>query len=151
MRNFVSFALDPSSESATRLPLTNQVELGLGQNIKSVLKRSDAPLAEAWTISAPSFRAYSGPFSALELIQRHAEESEAESVGGRGPFQLSVGEHPHCAGLPAPSPRKFKHHRRVSVQPSGSSIDSCLSWFSVDLFLDTQGNVAAVTLDLWEP
>jgi hypothetical protein len=41
--------------------------------------------------------------------------------------------------------------RRVSVQPAAGSIDSCLDWFTVDLFVTRSGEVAAVTLDLWEP
>lgn len=55
------------------------------------------------------------------------------------------------ASPPVPAPREFKDYRRVSVQPSDSSIDSCLPWFTVDLFLDEQGSVALVTLDVWEP
>jgi hypothetical protein len=33
----------------------------------------------------------------------------------------------------------------------GGPIDSCLSRFSVDLFVDDYGRITAVTLDLWEP
>ncbi len=151
MRDFVSFAVDPSPETASRLPLANEVALGLSRDIKATLDMSEAADTSAWVLRAKYFRAYTGPFSALELVQRHAEEAGSDSVGGRGAFHISVGEHPHCASPPVPAPREFKDYRRVSVQPSDSSIDSCLSWFTVDLFLDEQGNVAAVTLDIWEP
>lgn len=151
MRDFVSFAVDPSPETASRLPLANEVALGLSRDIESTLDMSEAADTSAWVIRAKYFRAYTGPFTALELIQRHAEEAGSDSVGSRGVFQVSVGQHPHCASPPVPAPREFKDYRRVSVQPSHSSIDSCLSWFTVDLFLDEQGSVAAITLDLWEP
>lgn len=151
MRDFVSFAVDPSPETASRLPLANELALGLSRDIESTLDRSEAADTSAWVLRAKYFRAYTGPFSALELIQRHAKEAGSDSVRGRGAFQVSVGEHPHCASPPVPAPREFKDYRRVSVQPSHSSIDSCLSWFTVDLFLDEQGSVAAITLDLWEP
>lgn len=151
MRDFVSFAVDPSPETASRLPLANEVALGLSRDIESTLDVSEAADTSAWVIRAKHFRAYTGPFSALELIQRHAEKARSDSVGGRGAFQVFVGEPPHCASPPVPAPREFKDYRRVSVQPSHSSIDSCLSWFTVDLFLDEQGTVAAITLDLWEP
>lgn len=151
MRDFISFAVDPSSETAARLPMANEVSLGLSRDIKATLDRSEAPDTSAWVLRAKHFRARTGPFSALELIQRHAEEAGSESVGGRSAFHVSVGEHPHCASPPVPAPREFEDYRRVSVQPSDSAIDSCLSWLTVDLFLDEQGSVVAVTLDLWEP
>jgi hypothetical protein len=37
----------------------------------------------------------------------------------------------------------------VSLEPS--DVDSCLSWFAVDLYLDGDGDIAAVTVELWEP
>jgi len=39
--------------------------------------------------------------------------------------------------------------RRVSVLPR--DMESCLQWWTVDLFLTLDGKIAAVTLDLWEP
>ncbi len=146
MRDFVSFAVDPSPETVSRLPLANEVALGLSRDIKSTLDISEAPDTSAWVLKAKYFRTYTGPFSALERIRRHAEDAGSNSVGGRDAFQVSVGEHPHCASPPVAAPPEFKDYRRVSVQPSDSSIDSCLSWFTVDLFLDEQGSVGAVTL-----
>jgi hypothetical protein len=37
----------------------------------------------------------------------------------------------------------------VSIQPTNTT--SCLEWSTVDLFIDTDGNIAAITLDLFEP
>jgi len=30
-------------------------------------------------------------------------------------------------------------------------MQSCLDWFTIDFFVDNDGMVAAITLDLWEP
>jgi hypothetical protein len=37
----------------------------------------------------------------------------------------------------------------VSVQPAAWS--TCIIWWTVDAFVDANGEIAAVTLDLWEP
>jgi hypothetical protein len=35
------------------------------------------------------------------------------------------------------------------VQPTG--IDTCLLWWTVDLFVSPAGRIEAITLDLWDP
>ncbi len=120
-------------------PLAGSVDLGLGRRL--VLERSAAELRdpEAWKIHVKSFRAYGGPFSALPLM---AEE--------RGPLRVSVGPHRHCAAPRViPPPRGVETLRRVSVQPQ--RMESCLQWWSVDVYVDGVGEVHAVTLDAWEP
>ena len=152
MRDFVAFAVRPSAETAGRLPFAGEVQLGLSRDLKATLDEAESSDASAWMLNAKYFRASTGPFNVLEPIQRHADKTRSTSVRARGgAFRVSVGDHPHCASPPVPAPRGFEHHRRVSVQPSESSIDSCLSWFTVDLFLNEEGSIAAVTLDIWEP
>jgi hypothetical protein len=152
MRDFVAFAIQPSTETARRLPFAGEVQLGLSRDLRTALDAVDAPQASAWVLKAKYFRAYTGPFSALELIQRHTDDAHSRSIRARGgAFHVSVGDHPHCASPPVPAPRGFEQHRRVSVQPSESSIDSCLSWFTADLYLNEEGSISAVTLDVWEP
>lgn len=152
IRDFVAFAVRPSAETAGRLPFAGEVQLGLSRDLKATLDVAETSDASAWVLNAKYFRASTGPFNALESIQRHADESRSTSVRTRGgAFHVSVGDHPHCASPPVPARRGFEHHRRVSVQPSESSIDSCLSWFTVDLYLNEEGSIAAVTLDIWEP
>lgn len=152
MRNFVAFAIQPSAETAGMLPFGGEVRLGLSRDLKTALDEADASQSSAWVLRARGFRAYVGPFSALELIRRHADKTRSTSIrAGGGAFQVSVGDHPHCASPPVAAPQGFERHRRVSVQPSESSVDSCLSWFTVDLFLNNEGSIAAVTLDVWEP
>jgi hypothetical protein len=46
-------------------------------------------------------------------------------------------------------PEGLESLRQQSVQPAKT--DSCLEWFSVDLFVNEDGEIAAVTLDLYEP
>lgn len=111
--------------------------LGLADRL--IVRRSAEELADAkvWRLRAELFRAYVGPFSALDLLV------------DSGPRVVSVGSHPHCASPPMPPPAKVAHLRRVSVQPEDT--ESCLQWFTVDLFMNPGGMIAAVTLDLWEP
>ncbi|MDQ3627849.1 MAG: hypothetical protein M3419_03390 [Actinomycetota bacterium] len=39
----------------------------------------------------------------------------------------------------------------MSVQPVLDADNSCIDWWSVDLFVDADGQVAAVTLGLFGP
>ena len=152
MRDFVAFAVQPSAATAGMVPFAEEVRLGLSRDLATALDRADAPQSSAWVLQTKGFRAHEGPFSALKLIQRHADKASSTSIrAGDGAFQVSVGDHPHCASPPVPAPQGVEGHRRVSVQPSESSIDSCLSWFTVDLFLNKEGTIGAVTLDVWEP
>ena len=134
----VEFARTPNRAHWSALPLAERVRLGLGRRL---LKDADAAeLADprAWTLHAKGFRAYVGPFSALEPLARH-----------EGPLKVSVGPHFHCASPPVPPPRTVAALRRVSVQPG--TYDSCLAWWTVDLFVTPEGEIEAVTHDLWEP
>jgi len=88
-------------------------------------------------LRARLFRAYVGPFSVLDLLDQ------------AGPITSSVGPHSHCASPPIAPPSRVAHLRRVSVQPA--VIESCLQWWTVDLFLSPNREIVAVTMDLWEP
>ena len=98
---------------------------------------------DSWVLEPKVFRAYVPPFSALVTVERHPEV--------RDDVEVSVGPHPHCAAPPQPAPELVAGLRRVSFQPAEASIDSCLMWFTVDLFVNEDGEVVAVTLDIWEP
>ena len=41
--------------------------------------------------------------------------------------------------------------RHVRIQPSTDATSSCLQWFTVDLYLDDQGQARVVSLDRWKP
>lgn len=114
-----------------------EVALGLGQEV--IAFRSFAELSEpaAWRLDRDVFRAYVGPFSALDQLGRGGE------------VNVTVGPHSHCASPPMDPPVGLETHRRLSIQPA--SVRSCLQWWTVDLFLASDGKVEAITLDLYEP
>lgn len=153
VREFAAFARHPRIKTARRLPWSPAgVRLGLGSELLADLDPSRRHTPTSWRISSPNFRGHTGPFSALRTLRLHVEQTGPEAPQRlSGDLQVTVGPHPHCASPPEPPPRGMEAMRRVSVQPADDSITSCLDWFTVDLFLDTGGDIAAVTLDLWEP
>jgi hypothetical protein len=122
------------------VPLADEVALGLG----SVLPgepyiAADLAEAPAWSLDpGDGFRGRVGPFSVLDTL-----------AGAGRDVQVTSGPHRRCVAPPTPPPAGFEGLGQVSIQPTG--IDSCLQWFSVDLFLTADGRVAAVTLDLYDP
>jgi len=153
MQRFVMFAADPTPEGAQLLGLaTTGVRLGLGPRLVQDLDIATAGDPAAWSIPSQAFRAHIGPYSALAVVRQQVEGADADPT--RWPssdLQVSVGDHPHCASPPVPAPEGLDGRRRVSVQPGEGSITSCLDWFTVDLFLDDDDAIVAVTLDIWEP
>lgn len=152
--DFVAFALDPRASTLQPLPLSPQgVRIGLGEDLIKELVPDAATDPASWRINpARAFRGYVGPFSALQTIRGHAQGEGGDSgLRKSGDMTVSVGPHPHCASPPVPAPSGLADARRVSVQPTDDSITSCLAWFSVDFFLDSNRDIVAVTLDLWEP
>lgn len=151
---FVAFATDPGPATADRLPLSPEgLRLGLGQELLRDLPSGDVVVADNWDLAGDDlFRGYAGPFSALTTLDQHVtDESTGEFGRMSNELEVSVGSHPYCASPPVPPPPGLEPQRRVSVQPAERSIDSCLQWFSVDLYLDDEGRISTVTFDRWEP
>lgn len=142
MRAFVEFAADPGPDSAALVPFADDVSLGLGHTLHVDREVDELSEAAAWLIEIRSggFRGFDGPFSAIETV----------SKAGADATVVSVGPHPHCASPSVPPPEEVVDLRRVSLQPAPQSFDTCLGWWTVDLYLTPDGEVAAVTLDLWE-
>ncbi|MBA2615454.1 MAG: hypothetical protein H0U90_06700 [Actinobacteria bacterium] len=140
LRRLAELARRPSARTASAVPFAGRVHLGLGSHL--LLERARAELSDpqAWLLRPPGgdFRAGVGPFSALELLGQ-----------SRGPLAFSLGPHRHCVSPPVPPPPRVASLRRVSVQPR--RLESCLQWFTVDVFLTQRGRIAAVTQDLFEP
>lgn len=113
------------------------VRLGLTDQLLVTASSADLADPATWELDLEAFRGWVGPFSAIDLLARGGE------------LQRVVGPHDHCASPPAPINDALRDARHLSVQPTG--IDSCLQWWTVDLYLDDEGAVIAVTLDLWEP
>jgi hypothetical protein len=137
VRALTEFARSPGAGPLNAIPLAERVRLGLGDRLVTERTPLDLLRPDAWVLQANPFRGHVGPFSALDLIARN------------GPTTISAGPHPNCASSPVPAPTNLVGLRRVSVQPKG--IDTCVLWWTVDLFLSDTGRIEAVTLDLWEP
>jgi hypothetical protein len=133
----VVFARAPGAEALRSVPLADKVRLGLSDRLMTERSSLDLVRADAWVLSADVFRGHSGPFSALDLLAKD------------GSTTVSVGPHPHCASPPVPPPTDLLGSRRVSVQPK--DIDTCVLWWTVDLFVSSGGRIEAITLDLWDP
>ena len=138
IRDLISFARSPSAASFAAVPFADRVGLGLAEKIVITRPANELAQQSAWLLThAVPFRAHIGPQSALALLRTS------------GVTTVSVGPHQHCASPPVAAPSGFDGHRRVSVQPTG--IDTCILWWTVDLFVADSGRIEAVTLDLWEP
>ena len=122
--------------------------LGLGDQL--IEERTAAQLADlgAWELSLDAFQGRVGPFSAAELLRQGGDTDVLVEPAGEG-VQMIVGPHDHCASPPRPISEEIDYESHLSLQPTG--IDSCLQWFTVDLFLNGDGQVVAITLDLFEP
>lgn len=134
---FVAFARDPNPGTLAEVPFAEQVLVGLGPELATHRTHSASELADpaAWPLDA-DFRAYVGPFSALDRIVDTDD------------LRISGGPRAQCAATPLPVADDLEDLRQVTIQPN--DIDSCLQWFAIDLFLDN-GEIAAVVLDLYEP
>lgn len=149
LQSLVALATHPSAETAAALPFAAHVDLGLGTDLVATRARAQLASIGAWDVDLSAFRGHVGPFNALGLIARHVDsDGDDGSLAG---FTTSIGEHPHCANPPNPAPDGLTDHRRVSLQPTDATIDGCLEWFTVDLFVNDTGTIDTVTLDIWEP
>ena len=139
MDALIAFARAPSDATWAAVPLADSVGLGLGDTLRA--RRSARELREpaAWRLNIDLFRARAGTGSALDLI-----------ASEQGRLKVTHGPHPHCAtSPPVPPPPQVSDLERVVVQPRNP--DGCLDWWTVDAFVDDDGKIRAVTLDLWEP
>ncbi|MFP3907413.1 MAG: hypothetical protein ACLFWR_10320 [Acidimicrobiales bacterium] len=142
--SFLRFAAAPGPDTMANLPLADEVALGLGPRVYTVRTRAELADPDAWLIDVSDgfyFRGYVPPFSALDTAQ--ADDA--------GDTVVSVGDHPHCVSPPVPAPAELNGLRRISIQPDPAELESCILWWTVDLFVTPGGEVAGVTLDLWEP
>jgi hypothetical protein len=140
MHAFIAFARSPSPRTLATIPFAAQVQLGLADRLLVERRSAELERPESWVLDVECcFRGGVGAFSALELLKR------ASAV------TISVGPHPHCVSPPVPPPPEVAALRRVSVQPKQGPGESCLQWWTVDVFLLPDDRIAAVTLDHYEP
>lgn len=115
----------------------NPVVLGLGEAVQKTVPGDELPDPDVWVFDEP-FAGRTPPFSALDTLRR-----------ADGDYTIRVGPHPHCAGTPIEPPAALAGLRQISIQPT--DVATCIDWFAVDLFVDDQGHLRGVVLDLWEP
>jgi heat shock protein HslJ len=134
---FANLSIEGTTVDVSQLQLADRILIGLGNQL--IEERTPAQLSDpaGWMLAPEYFRGYTGPFSAVETLR----ESDVVDV--------LVGPHDHCASPPRPISEQIDFATHLSLQPTG--IDSCLQWFTVDLFLDTADNVIAIILDASEP
>jgi hypothetical protein len=137
LETLVAFARAPGKRTWSAVPFAERVRLGLGKQLLERRPARELRAPGAWRLHVRSFRAYVGPFSALELV---ADEPR---------LAFAVGPYMRCASPPATAPGRLRSLRRLSIQPR--RVESCLQWFAVDVFVTRAGEIEAVTLDLWEP
>ncbi len=118
-------------------PAPQGVDLYLGQQRVRTSTADQLREPDGWVLPVELYAGYAGPFSALER------------VGTAERLTLAAGPQPHCAGPPRPSPPELADLDRYALTPAGT--DSCLQWFVVNLYVDDEGRLHAVQLDLWEP
>lgn len=118
------------------VPLADEVTLGLGLVTTKVVGAQELADRATWVIDQDVFAGYGGPFDLLEPV-------------ANGPVGFSRGPIDHCAAPPLEWPEEWASLSQISIEPVG--IDSCIGWYGLSLFLNTDGEIEAVVLDLWEP
>jgi hypothetical protein len=119
------------------LPVADEVLLALGSQVYA--RRSATGLADrgAWSINAPFYADLAGPFNLL--IQTPA------------PARFAIGPHDRCASpVPLPAPPELARYRRISIEPAEGTIESCIDWWSIELFVD-DGRIVGVAADAVGP
>ncbi len=134
---FADISVEGTTVDVGDLRLADRVLIGLGDQLSEERTPTQLTDPAGWVLAPEYFRGYTGPFSALDRLRRSDD------------VDVLVGPHNHCGSPPRPIPDEIEFATHLSLQPTG--IDSCLRWFTVDLFLDATDAVVAVTLDLSEP
>lgn len=119
------------------LPVAEQVLLALGSQVYARKAAMELADRRAWSINAPFYADLAGPFNLL--IQTPA------------PARFNVGPHDRCASsVPLPAPPELARYRRISIQPAEDTIESCIDWWSMELFVD-DGEIVGVAGDAFGP
>ena len=120
------------------LPLAGDVLLALGPEVVARRQSGELFRRTAWAVNSADFAARVGPFNLLDLVP--------------SPSEIVVGPHMRCGGSEAiPSPPELVTYTRITILPLPGSIDSCLDWSAVSIFVDDNGSIRGVGLNLSEP
>jgi hypothetical protein len=140
---FLRFAHEPSAGTAHRVRFAGTVRLGLSGEARRVVPRRALADRGTWRLRIDPRRGWRGRDGAVDVLALARTAAAGHDV--------TVGPHRHCASPPVPAPRQTAGLRRVALQPRLAADASCLDWWTVDLFVDGDGRVRAVTADVWEP
>ncbi|MDH3296226.1 MAG: Gmad2 immunoglobulin-like domain-containing protein, partial [Acidimicrobiia bacterium] len=122
------------------LPLAETVTLSLGLDEQMSRSRTELVDRDAWTFDAgEGFGGFSGPFNLLDTL---------DGPGGRQ-VEYSAGPIPFCAAPPKVWPVEWQALDQVNIEPVG--IDSCIAWYGISLFLNSDGDIEVIVLDLFGP
>lgn len=114
----------PWAPTVTLSVLDDTAEITLTERHANDLGRWHVPVGDA---GAP----------AIDVLAQLAESD--------GQYRVDVGPHPSCVGPSRPPADAFASGRQISITPTGQS-DSCLDWWSVDLFVNDVGQIWGVSL-----
>jgi hypothetical protein len=133
-RALVSFA---RGGSFADLPLADEVTLGLGLDEQQTRSRAELADRDNWTFDATEgFGGFVGPFNVLDTLSA-------------GWVEFSAGPMNFCAAPPKIWPADWQALDQVNIEPVG--IDSCIAWYGISLFLNGDGEIEVVVLDLFGP
>lgn len=119
------------------LPLADDVLVALGSEVVARRQPTELFRRSAWVVNSGDFAGRTGAVNLLDLVP--------------SPLEVVVGPHNRCAGPEAlPSPPELASYTRIGILPLEGSIDSCLDWSAVDVFID-DGVIRGISLDLSEP
>lgn len=135
-RQFYRFAADPSLGAPfVDGPVWTGIEGGLAATTVIGARRADLA---TWQLDA-EYAERSGPFSALDVV-----------AGSGGYYEVRRGVVGTCPGGPATAPAELAGLRAITLTVPEGSIDSCMSWWGVTLFLDGDA-IRGVGLRLGSP
>lgn len=123
-----AFALRPSDETFNDLPLAQFVMLGIEDRIVVAKPQEELRDPSVW------------------VVEGH---SVLDQLAAGGDYVLRRNTHETCVGEENPAPLEMSGYQRLSIHPADLQNDTCLNWYSVDLFLH-DGQIVGITLTLWE-
>lgn len=135
----VAFARRPSDQTFAAMPLADEVRLNLGNNHSFAISSAELRDPQAWILDVDMWRAYVGPFDLLTVAGRD------ENVA------ISLGTHDRCTGPPLDPNPLYAGLQQVSIQPAELTMQTCMQWSALDLFVNDGGQIEAIMLDIWEP
>lgn len=145
---FVAFATEPSKDTAAALPFADTVELGLGPD--SLIERTADELSDpdAWAIDRELVPGGTEQFSALETIRHNDTKMAVREYRQVRTESEDLPWESLCAWEPPPPPDSVAGMQRVSVQADYDTVATIQDMFYVDLYVDEDGLIRAVTLTL---